>query len=128
MIYLDSSVALAALFAEPRTPPQGFWQLELVSSRLLEIEVTIRVFTRGVGAQNLAAAQDLLAKVTMIDMSRSNLARALKPFPAPIRTLDSLHLATMVFLADAGQTVQLASYDKRLVEAAAMLGISSLAL
>ncbi len=128
MIYLDSSFALAALFAEPKAPPQSFWQLDLVSSRLLEFEVINRIFTRGLGPKNLTAAQNLLTKVSMINMSRPNLARALQPFPAPIRTLDSLHLATMAFLVDAGQIVQLASYDRRLVEAAALLGIAALDL
>ena len=80
------------------------------------------------GPANLAAAQALLVDITLLDMSPSILARALKPFPVPIRTLDSLHLATMAFLADAGQSVQLASYDKRLVEAAALLGIAALDL
>ena len=42
------------------------------------------------------------------------LARALEPFPAPVRTLDALHLASIEFLRGRGQKVELASYDDRL--------------
>jgi hypothetical protein len=56
------------------------------------------------------------------------LARALEPFRKPVRTLDTLHLASMEFLRAHGQTVELASYDERLTAAARDLGISIYAL
>jgi hypothetical protein len=46
-----------------------------------------------------------------------------KPFPVPVRTLDVLHLATMAFLRNHGQAIELASYDARLVAAARALEI-----
>ena len=49
LIYLDSSVALAQLLAEDRTPPETLWQESLVASRLLEYEVWNRVNARGLG-------------------------------------------------------------------------------
>ena len=51
------------------------------------------------------------------------LARALEPFPAPVGTLDALHLASIEFLRKRGQTIELASYDDRLIVAARALGI-----
>jgi hypothetical protein len=51
------------------------------------------------------------------------LARALEPFPGTVRTLDALHLASVEFLRNRGQSVELATYDKRLMEAAQALGI-----
>jgi hypothetical protein len=51
------------------------------------------------------------------------LQRALEPFPAPVRTLDALHLASIEFLRGRGQAVALASYDDRLIHAAGALGI-----
>ena len=128
MIYLDSSVLLSRIFAEAKTPPESFWRQNFTSSRLLEYEVLNRIHARPQNPSHLHAAAHMLGRVALMDMSPIILARALKPFPAPVRTLDSLHLATMAFLADAGPSVQLASYDKRLVEAAAMLGIAALAL
>ena len=56
-------------------------------------------------------------------MSRPVLARALEPWPVPLRTLDALHLATLVFLRDGGEPIELASYDHRLLAAARALGI-----
>jgi len=52
------------------------------------------------------------------------LARALQPFPVPVRTLDRLHLATIEFIRAQGETVELASYDNRLLAAARALGIA----
>jgi hypothetical protein len=51
------------------------------------------------------------------------LERALEPFPTPVRTLDALHLASVEFLRANGQSVELASYDDRLIASARALGI-----
>jgi hypothetical protein len=51
-------------------------------------------------------------------MSAPLLGRALLPFAVPVRTLDALHLATMVFLRGQGLEPALASYDQRLAAAA----------
>jgi predicted nucleic acid-binding protein len=45
-----------------------------------------------------------------------------------LRTLDALHLATIEFLRRQGETVELASYDNRLVAAAEPVGIPVAAL
>jgi hypothetical protein len=50
------------------------------------------------------------------------LARALAPFPGPVRTLDALHLASAEFVQRQGETVVIASYDDRLMGAARGLG------
>ncbi len=46
MIYLDSSVALAQLFAEARAPRLDLWREPLTSRRLLQYEVWNRVHAR----------------------------------------------------------------------------------
>ena len=52
----------------------------------------------------------------MIELSQSVLARALDAVPGPVtpRTLDALHLASCAYLAEHGQGVELASYDRRM--------------
>jgi hypothetical protein len=50
----------------------------------------------------------------------------LEPFPIPVRALDALHLASMVFVRSLGHSMELASYDQRLIAAARTLGISSI--
>ncbi len=46
----------------------------------------------------------------------------------PVRTLDALHLASMEFLRLRGQSIELASYDDRLIVGARALGIALLTL
>ncbi len=123
MIYLDTSVALAHLLAEDRRPPDSLWGHSLAASRLLEYELWTRLNSRGLGASHGEAARRLLERVALLEMLPNVLARALEPFPTPVRTLDALHLASIEFLRGRGQKVELASYDDRLLAAARGLGI-----
>jgi len=125
LIYLDSSVALAQLFGEGRSPPDALWQEPLVSSRLLEYEIWNRVHARGFGAALGASVRELIGRLRLIGLTPPALARALQPFPVPVRTLDCLHLATIEFIRAEGETVELASYDNRLLAAARALGIAA---
>jgi hypothetical protein len=123
VIYLDSSVALAHLLTEDKRPPATFWDQPLVSSRLLEYEIWSRLHARGLGASEGDQARGLIDLVWLIELSPRVLVRALNPFPVPVRTLDGLHLATVEFLRNRGQTVELASYDRRLLAGARALTI-----
>jgi predicted nucleic acid-binding protein len=124
VIYVDSSVLLADLFAEPQSPPDAFWDEDLASSRLLTYEVWTRINAYGLISHS-SRARALLARVNLTEMSDAALARAREPFPVAVRTLDALHLATMEFLRNQGESVTLASYDNRLLTAAQALGIST---
>jgi len=123
MIYLDTSVALAELFAEDRRPADALWREPLISSRLLEYELWTRVNARAAGATHGEAVRELLARVSLVELAPAALARALEPFPLPVRTLDALHLATVHFLASRRQRVTLATYDDRMRGCAQKLGI-----
>jgi hypothetical protein len=124
LIYLDSSVVLARLFAEAASPPEKFWSQRFTSSRLLEYEVMNRVNQRGdvAGLKDNACA--IIDRIELIDLSPFALARALAPFPIPVKTLDGLHLATVHYLRANGQSFRLASYDKRLIAAANAIGVA----
>jgi hypothetical protein len=82
MIYLDSSVALAQLLAEDRTPPETLWQEPLVASRLLEYEVWNRLNARGLGRSHGEEARALVGRVALLELLPPVLGRALEPFPA----------------------------------------------
>ena len=123
MIYLDTSVALAHLLAEDRRPPAELWEQPLVSSRLLEYEIWIRLHARKLGVTHRHEARGLIDRVHLIELAPTVLKRALEPFPVPVRTLDALHLGSIEFLRVRGQGVELASYDDRLTHAARALGI-----
>jgi predicted nucleic acid-binding protein len=128
LIYIDTSVALAQLFAEDRIPPAELWEESLVTSRLLEYELWTRLHARGLARSHSEPATNLLSRIAFLELAQPVLARAREPFPLPVRTLDALHLATMSFLRENGQRVSLASYDARLNGAAKKLGIDMFAL
>jgi predicted nucleic acid-binding protein len=122
MIYLDTSVALAHLLGESRAPRAELWTETLVSSRLLEYELWTRLHRYGVAGTHGEPARELLGRVALLRLERPVLTRALAPFPTPVRTLDALHLASMGFLLEQGQSVALATYDTSMVQAAEALG------
>jgi predicted nucleic acid-binding protein len=124
MIYLDSSVALAYLLAEDRYPSNALWQESVVSSRLLECEVWNRINARRLQDSHGDAVRGLISRIAVIEMVPPVLRRALQPFPVPVRTLDAIHLAAIEFIRTQGASVQLASYDERMVGAARLLGIT----
>jgi predicted nucleic acid-binding protein len=123
VIYLDSSVALAHLLAEDRSPPDAIWEETLVASRLLEYEVWNRINARGLARSHGEEARALIGRLALIELAPAVLVRALEPFPVPVRTLDALHLASMEFLRARGQHVELASFDERMLTAARALRI-----
>ncbi|MGH6735860.1 MAG: PIN domain-containing protein [Methyloceanibacter sp.] len=124
MIFLDSSVVIAHLLAEDRTPPDALWQEELTASRLLQYEVWNKLNARHLARSHGEEARTLIDTIALIELSPAVLERALEPFPTPVRTLDSLHLASIEFLRQQGQAIELASYDKRLTAAARALSIA----
>jgi predicted nucleic acid-binding protein len=123
MIYVETSVLLAQLLAEDRFPPEGLWSAQLVSSRLTEYEVWTRIHARRLSGSHGEATRVLLARLSWLELTPTVLARALEPWPRPLRTLDALHLASVEFLRLRGQQVSLASYDDRVVSAAGTLKI-----
>jgi len=122
MIYLDTSVALAQLLAEDRVPPVSLWAESLISSRLLEYELWTRIHTRSLGASHGDHVRELVGRIALLELAPPVLARALEPFPSPVRTLDALHLASADFLRQQGQVVRIATYDRRFADAARDLG------
>lgn len=122
MIYVDTSVILAHVLAEDRSPADDLWSETLVSSRLTIYETWVRLNARRLAASHGNLARETLGRLAVVELSSIVLERALEPFPAPVRTLDALHLATLSFLADQRQRLKLATYDVRMAEAATRLG------
>jgi hypothetical protein len=124
VIYIDSSVVLADLFTEHRNPAATtLWLQDLVSSRLLEYEIWNRIHVRKPTPQLAARARFLTGHVGFIEMTPVVLARALNPFPLALRTLDALHVASLVYMRQTDETISLASYDKKMLAAAEALSI-----
>lgn len=123
MIYVETSVALAQLLAEDRCPPESLWNAPVVSGRLTEYEVWTRLHARRLGGSHSEAVGILLGRLSWLELPATVLAHALEPWPAPLRTLDALHLASIEFLRARAQPILLASYDERIVAAARTLKV-----
>jgi hypothetical protein len=67
---------------------EALWRERLVSSRLLEHEIWNSVHARGFGQAFGASARALIGRLRLIALAPPVLARALQPFPVPVRTLD----------------------------------------
>lgn len=126
MIYLDTSTILAQLLAEDRKPEPSLWEEPLVASRLLEYEVWTRIHARALAESHGEATREILQRISFLEMTPEVLARALDPFPAPVRTLDALHLASIEFLRSRRCDVTLATFDDRMRSAAQRMGIATL--
>jgi predicted nucleic acid-binding protein len=123
VIYVDTSVLLAQLLAEDRRPPRALWVQPLITSRLAEYEVWNRIHARNLAESHGEAARQLLARVSMVELSPLALRRALEPFPAALRTLDALHLASVEYLRAQRLRLALATYDERMASVATAMSI-----
>lgn len=108
---------------EDKKPPSWLWAEVRVSSRLLTYEVWTRLNARGLADTHGEAARIIIGQTALLELSPLILERALEPFPAPVRTLDAMHLASIDFLRQQGQKLQLATYDRRMRKAAAEMSI-----
>ena len=68
-------------------------------------------------------ARELLARASWLELAPIVLARALGPFPLPLRTLDALHLGSLEYLRAQRLEVSLAAYDERMAVAATRFAV-----
>jgi predicted nucleic acid-binding protein len=123
MIYLDTSIVLAQLLAEDRQPPATLWQGTLISSRLLEYEVWVNI-NRGKREESHGElVRTTLARISYVELAVPVLQRVLEPFPRMVRTLDAIHIATALFVANKGQSIEFATYDQDQAAAASAAGV-----
>jgi hypothetical protein len=128
LIYLDSSVALAQVLSENRRPPNDFWDLELISSRLLQYELWATAHRIGRAKALAPGIEAVSSLMTFVEMTPEVLESVQEGFGRHIRALDAIHLATMRFLNDQQLPLQLASYDRRMVTAAVNMGLTATTL
>ena len=126
MIYVDTSVALALLLAEGRQPSDSLWRESLVSSRLLTYEIWTRLHVYNVQEVHRNTARAFIGRVSLIEMTPTVLDWIVDSIPTDVnlRTLDAIHIATCIYLKNAGQEISLASYDERMSAVAKTLNIS----
>jgi predicted nucleic acid-binding protein len=120
VIYLDTSAFVKLIRGERETPAlQAFLrerpEAPLVSSTLLVVETRQAVLREA--PDQLARADLLLTRIDQVDVTRSVIEAASRlPDPA-LGSLDAIHLATALQLAE--DLEALVTYDGRLAAAAA---------
>jgi uncharacterized protein len=132
--YLDTSAAVKLVQEEPGSKALVAWlwegqgkregERELASSMLLHTEL-LRA-TRRARPDLLAAARALLDHVAMLDVSREVCDRAGLLESDGMRSLDALHLASALALAEDLEGI--VTYDTRLRDAALALGLEVVTL
>jgi predicted nucleic acid-binding protein len=122
-VFVDSSVVLAAILGEKERPADSFWSQRLVASRLIVYEVVVRLNAVGATSFVVDDALALLGTFDLAELSETALGRALDPFSKRVRTLDALHLATACHLRTFDADLQLATFDSRMAEVAAAIGL-----
>jgi predicted nucleic acid-binding protein len=135
--YVDTSALGRVLLNEPGKPAieRALEQIdEVASSRLLWIELR-RLARRwealraaeGQREQVLQLAEEMLRSIVAIPMEEPLLADAELIRPASVATLDAIHLATAVRLAEISRLDTILTYDNRLAEGAREHGLTVLA-
>lgn len=107
---------------------------EVASSRLLWIELRrlarrceVRTAAAGEPQQVSQLAEELLRPIAAIPIEEALLANAEVIRPASVATLDAIHLATAVHLAEVSTLDVVVTYDHRLAEGAREHGLKVLA-
>ncbi|MEN3281360.1 MAG: uncharacterized protein V7607_2500 [Solirubrobacteraceae bacterium] len=125
-VYVDTSALGRVLLGEADAPAivrelRGFDQW--IASRLMRVELRRLGLREGA----LGATDALVAGVALVALDDAIL-RAAETIPPPtVATLDAIHLATAVRLADAGLLDTVMTYDARLAHGARQHGLSVIA-
>jgi uncharacterized protein with PIN domain len=133
-LYVESSALLAWLFDEPTAAAvhAELSRADVVGTSELTAVECARSIQRGVALDVVPEAQAAELQGMLLEAERSwhiqrldgaVLARARQPFPAePVRTLDALHLASMLQLATGMPGLVILSLDDRVRRNATRLG------
>lgn len=132
--YAETSALLAAfLEADPGALAALRVEARFVCSALTFAEAArsiVRLLSLGSlshsrAHETLGAIQCFERRCTRVEISREILLRLASPFPLePLRSLDAIHLATMLALGEPSMLVTVVSRDRRVRANAAALGFA----
>lgn len=126
LLYLDSSALVKLVVPESETKALRdllrFWP-ERVSSVLARVEVE-RV-ARRIGGGAIRRARSVLSRLALVELDEAVVREAAALPPSELRTLDAIHLATALSLAE--DLGALCAYDERLGDASRAAGVEMVA-
>lgn len=124
MIYLDTSAAAKIVNPEAESPALAVFLAERIATPLISSALLYPELVRAVGRHcpDLATRAVLLLQRIMTIPLTSDVVVAAATIGTPqLRTLDALHLASAVTVRS--ELEAFVTYDKRLAEAAALVGL-----
>lgn len=136
IVYVDSSVLLRVVFAEPGALREWRKITRPISSELIRVEclrtidrarIRYRLTDAAVAAQR-AAVLDQLGGFELMPISDAVLERAADPFPTTLASLDAIHLASALLVSSGVQKLKLCTHDVELGKAAQAYGFDVLGL
>ena len=129
--YVDSSVVLRVVLGQPGRLAEWKSIVTGVASGLVEVEC-LRTLDRlrvagSLSADDVAVRREAVFRVLegleLVELTRAVLHRAAQPMPAPLGTLDAIHLATAEMWREAkGKEPLVATHDQALALAARASG------
>lgn len=122
--YLDSSAIVKLIVAEPESRALRIWLSERgrrASSAIARVEVLRAVRPSGDAAVERARLS--LRRLDLVAVDESILESAARLEPENLRSLDAIHLATALSFGDDLESV--VTYDRRMLEGAAALGLTT---
>lgn len=123
MVYLDASAIVKLVVPEPESAAlrsELARDAEWVSSALARVELLRALRRTGAAPDSLRFAEELLDRMALVAVDRPILNAAASAEPARLRSLDALHLATVLSLVGVDAFV---GYDERLNSAVAAGGL-----
>jgi uncharacterized protein len=130
IVYVDTSIVMRLVLNEENASTSDLKGSAVIASELFSVEAR-RVIERekyrgtlteddvAVFHETLNAVEE---SIDFIGVTKAVLARASLPMPAPIKTLDAIHLATaLMFREESHKEVMFATHDERLALVARML-------
>jgi len=135
IVYIDSSVLLRIVLGQPGQLPEWKRITTGVASGLIEVEC-LRTLDRlhlsgqlsaQMSAVRRAAVYRVIEALELVELTSAVLHRAAQPMPAPLGTLDAIHLATAdMWRESRGRELVLATHDRALALGARAVGLPTI--
>lgn len=129
-LYVDTSVLLRVVLAEPGRLREWSRSRHWVSSELIRLE-SLRTIDRArvqfalpdrAVAVRRASVLDHLRAFDLVRLDQTVLERAAEPFPTSLGTLDAIHLASALRVRERYEDLGFATHDRELAIAATAVG------
>ena len=121
LVYADSSALMKLVIRERESAVLKRWLTgkRVVSSRIAEVEVSRGA--RRSGREPRPSVEELLGEIDLIELGDRVVSRAVRLDPPELRSLDAIHLATALSIAD--DLDGFVTYDRQLGRAASAAGL-----